>query len=123
MKLSTLAQTFAVCRLDANNAIPSWVLQSPFFSIGKTNDELSIVCEQKLVPDGIKCERDWRAFKVEGPLDFGLTGILTSIANPLAEAKISIFVISTFDTDYVMIRANDFERARLALVNAGFDFT
>jgi hypothetical protein len=112
LTLSILSEHFAVCRLEADARIPEWVMQEQhFFSITRTTDELSIVCRQAIVPDGIKVEKDWKALKVEGPLDFSLTGILASLANPLAEAKISIFAISTFDTDYVLIKSDNLERA------------
>jgi hypothetical protein len=122
MKLTVLDDTFAVARLTANSNVPSWALKGPFFSIGKTEDELSIVCRQNLIPGDVKMEKDWKIIKVEGPLDFGLTGILASIANPLAEAKISIFAISTFDTDYVMVKNENLVRALKALEGAGFVF-
>jgi hypothetical protein len=120
MRISVLNSTLAVCRLSSTNPIPVWATQGSFFSISKTDDELSIVCDQASVPDGVNAEREWIAFKVEGPLDFGLTGILASIANPLAQAKISIFAISTFETDYVLVKATTVEAASSALRSAGF---
>ncbi len=104
LTLAILPDTFAVCRFAADAPIPSWVTNGNFVSLTRTRDELSIVCAQRDVPDDIRCERDWRALKVEGPLDFALTGILASIAAPLADAGISIFAISTFDTDYVLVK-------------------
>jgi hypothetical protein len=80
------------------------------------------VCEQKNVPGDVKVESDWRAIKVSGPLDFALTGILASIANPLAAAKISIFAISTFDTDYVLVKSSKLDQAKRCLVDGGFRF-
>lgn len=120
MKLTVLNDTFAVARLKADSEIPTWGLKGSFFSIGKTKDELSIVCCQDFIPGDVKTEKGWKIFKVEGPLDFGLTGILASIANPLAEAKISIFAISTFDTDYVMVKAENLASASNVLKRAGF---
>lgn len=120
MKLTLFPHTYAVCKLSPLSPIPSWALSGSFFSISKTEDELSIVCDQSLVPADIKIEKDWRMFKVEGPLDFGLTGILASIANPLAQAKVSIFAISTFDTDYVLVKAHTLESACNSLKQAGF---
>lgn len=101
----------AVCRLGNNARIPSWATDGTFFSISKTDDELSIVCSEDKVPDYIKSEKNWRAFKVMGPLDFSLTGILASLTNPLAETKISIFAISTFDTDYLLVKDDNLEKA------------
>lgn len=120
MKLTLSPHVFAVCQLEASAEVPAWSLQGSFFSVSKSADELSIVCEQRNVPAHIKSEGDWRVFKVEGPLDFNLTGILASIAVPLAQAKVSIFAISTFDTDYVLVRGRDLDTANGSLKAAGF---
>ena len=120
MKITVLNGTYAVARLSGNHEIPTWATTGSFFSISKTPDELSVVCSQDLVPKVVKCETNWRVLKVEGPLDFGLTGILASIANPLADAGISIFALSTFDTDYVMVKADRLPSAEQALRDAGF---
>ena len=120
MKLTLSPHVFAVCQLEASTEIPAWSFQGSFFSVSKSADELSIVCEQRNVPAHIKSEKDWRVFKVEGPLDFNLTGILASIAVPLAQAKVSIFAISTFDTDYVLLRGRDLDAANGSLKAAGF---
>jgi len=111
LSLSVLPETLAVCRLEKDAQIPSWATNNPvFFSITRTRDELSIVCDQSVVPEDIQnVEKNWRALKVEGPLDFSLTGILASLAQPLAEAEISIFAISTFDTDYVLTKSENLE--------------
>lgn len=101
----------AVCRLVSGAPIPLWATNDSFFSITKTDDELSIVCSENNVPKNIKSEKDWRAIKVEGPLDFSLTGILSSLVSPLAEAKISIFAISTYDTDYILVRDDNLKKA------------
>lgn len=111
LSLSVLPQKLAVCRLGKGARIPAWAQGGGFFSITKTEDELSIVCAQERVPKKIKAEKEWRAFKVEGSLDFSLTGILASLANPLAKASISIFAISTFDTDYLLVKADKLQRA------------
>jgi hypothetical protein len=119
LTLSVLPDTFAICRFDPAAPIPSWVTQREFVSITRTRDELSIVCAQHAVPDGIRCERDWRALKVEGKLDFALTGILASLAAPLADAGISILAISTFDTDYLLVKEMHLSRAIQVLSAAG----
>jgi ribosomal protein S18 acetylase RimI-like enzyme len=116
MILEPMDQILAVCRFDAAATIPVWALQSSFFSISKIAGDLSITCAQADVPPGIKSEGDWRALKVKGPLDFALTGVLSSIAQPLAAAEISIFAISTFDTDYVLVKEENFERAIQILI-------
>ena len=112
MKLSLLPCTLAIVRLSASHHIPNWATEkSDFFSITKTKDELSVVCSEDMVPDGFKAEKRWKCLKVEGPLDFELTGILSSLAAPLAAAKIGIFVISTFDTDYLLVKKESLQRA------------
>ncbi len=119
LPLVVLKKSYAVCRLAATDAVPAWATGDEFLSITKTADELSVVCEEAKVPAGVKAEKSWRIFKVQGPLDFSLTGILNLMSVPLAEAKISIFVISTFDTDYLMVRGESFEAAKLVLRNTG----
>jgi hypothetical protein len=119
LTLSILPDLLAVCRLPAHEPIPAWTTRSTFFSITRTSDELSIVCDVQHVPPGIRCEQPWRAFKIEGPLPFELTGILLSVAAPLADAHISIFALATFDTDYVLVRDTQWEAAKTALSAAG----
>lgn len=109
---------YAVCKFSSGAPIPAWLdLSAEFINVVRTKDELSIVCKADQVPMDmlIPVEKPWRAFKVEGPLDFSLTGILSSIANPLADAGISIFAISTFDTDYILVKENKFEQAKTVL--------
>ena len=118
LTLSVLPETLAICRLDRETAIPVWTT-GKFVSITRTSDELSIVCDERAVPSGVKADRGWRALKIEGPLDLALTGVLASIAVPLAEAKINIFAISTFDTDYVLVKAEKLNRALGVLRSAG----
>ncbi len=108
----------AVCRLNNTDSIPQWALTSnDFFSITRTIDELSIVCSESVVPVTIKAERGWRVLKVMGPLDFSLVGILSSLISPLAKNNISIFALSTYDTDYVLIKKESFEKALEILDN------
>lgn len=122
MKLSILDSTLAVCKLDPNNKLPEWATKGSFYSITRTPEELSIVCDSSIVPEDVVSEKNWKAFKVQGPLDFGLTGILAAIANPLAQAKISIFAVSTFDTDYVLVKMENLARASDILKANGFLF-
>ena len=122
LRLAIFPDTLAVCRLAAGDAFPHWLPTHGFLSVTRTSDELSIVCPQDAVPAGIRSEPGWRALAVAGPLDFGLTGILASIAAPLAEAGISIFAISTFDTDYVLVKAERLNDAVEALRRAGHRF-
>lgn len=106
LTLSVLHSNFAVCRLLPESNIPDWATTADqeFIAITRTKEELSIVCDASLVPPPIQTEKTWRALKVEGPLDFSLTGILATLAQPLAVAKISIFAISTYDTDYILVK-------------------
>lgn len=119
LTLSILPETFAVCRLEAHAPIPDWTRASSFNSITRTRDELSIVCDERNVPQQVTGERGWRCLKLEGPFDFALVGILVSVVEPLARAAISVFAIATYDTDYVLIKAADLLRARQVLIEAG----
>ncbi len=120
LTLSLLSGRYAVCRFESNESIPVWATRSQFFTVTRTTDELSITCPEADVPRDIaKCERGWRAFKLHGPFDFGLTGILVSVLNPLAEAGVGIFAVSTFDTDYVLMKEENVEKAIEALRKIG----
>jgi hypothetical protein len=122
MKLVLLADLFAVCRLDPDAPLPAWVASgsSLLLSITRTPGELSIVCAQGSAPEDIHQERDWRCFMVEGPLDFSLTGVLSALLAPLAAAGVSIFALSTFDTDYLLVRAAQLDVAIESFSAAGY---
>lgn len=111
-KIIPLSLSLAICRLDSDQLIPNWAINSDFFSITKTADELSIVCNQSSVPDDIQHEKDWRCFKVVGPIHFSVVGVLADISDTLSTAQISIFAISTFDTDYILVKNENFESAK-----------
>jgi len=118
--MSTLAGQLAVFRLPGDAAVPEWAMQGAFSSITRTPHELSIVTSIAAVPaDAQRTSGPWTAFMVHGPLDFALTGILSRIATALARAGVSIFAISTYDTDYVLVPSEDAERARSALTSSG----
>ncbi len=119
LTLTVLPDILAICRLEPQAPIPAWGVNSRFSSITRTPIELSIVCPQASVPAGIPCEKDWRCLQVQGPLDFTLTGILASLSSVLAQAGISIFGISTFDTDYILVKQKKLESAIQALSAAG----
>ncbi len=119
LRLTLQPGRLAVCRLPSDADFPGWARPARLLALVRTADELSVVCEEGVVPPGIKMEPEWRAFRVEGLLDFALTGILASIASPLAVAGIAIFVISTFDTDYVLVKESDLTTAVLALAQVG----
>ena len=120
MRLSTLVAPVAVCRLAPDAAIPAWV-RGAFTSITRTADELSIVCDDDAVPPDVQAERGWRASKLEGPIPFEMTGVASALLAPLARAEISVFLISTYDTDYLLLRAETFARALEVLRGAGYE--
>jgi len=124
LTLSVLEGRFGVCRLETGSEIPAWVYRSIFFSVTQTPEELSVVCQESSIPAnilaGIRAERGWNCLKVEGPLVFGLTGILAGISKILVENEISIFAVSTYDTDYILVREADLEHAARALSEAGY---
>jgi hypothetical protein len=119
LRLVPLEGTFAVCRLAPDAPVPAWAVGGPFVSVTRTGEELSVVCRREAVPDGVRCERGWRSLRVAGQLDFSLVGGLSSLLGPLADAGVSVFVVSTFDTDYLLVKASDFERAVDVLRRAG----
>jgi hypothetical protein len=119
LSLVILRDLFAVCRLRADENIPDWALSGSFCSLTRTADELSIVCPQELVPEEVEAVRGWKSLKVEGKLDFNLVGILSSLTSSLAEVGISIFTISTYDTDYLFVKERDLDRGVAALRKAG----
>lgn len=121
LTLTTLDDRLAVCWLDPASEIPSWATAASLFSVTRTTDELSIVCPEEFVPAEVGCERGWRVFKLEGPFDFSLVGVLSSVAAPLAEAGVGIFAISTYDTDYVLVKENHLELAIAALRERGHE--
>jgi len=123
LKLSLLEEKFILHRLGADTPIPDAVLASPFFSITRTADELSIVLPEDVGLSGTRREAGWACIKVLGPLDFGLTGILADISRVLAEEEISIFAVSTFDTDYILIKQDSVSKAVTALEKAGYQFS
>jgi len=119
MQLRVLPDGYAVVRLQPGSELPSWVDRGPFRSVTRTDNEVSVVCRDRDVPDGESAERGWRVLELKGPLDFSLSGVVASLVVPLAEESIPIFVISTFETDYVLVRGADLDAASLTLAVAG----
>ncbi|HSB35962.1 MAG TPA: ACT domain-containing protein [Thermoanaerobaculia bacterium] len=117
--LTLLPGRFAICRLHPEAALPAWAEGGVFCSMTRTNDELSVVCEEAAVPEGITANRGWRMLKLLGPVPFEETGILAALASPLASAELSIFAISTYETDYVLVKEDAVEAALRALRGAG----
>jgi hypothetical protein len=120
--LQTLPQTLGVARLDPRDALPSWI-DGAFTSVTRTPEELSIVCDESAIPGGVRVERGWRALRVAGTIAFETTGVAAALVAPLAVAAISVFLVATFDTDYLLVKAGDFERAVAILRDAGHDVT
>jgi hypothetical protein len=122
VQLRTLPDSYAVVRLQPGSELPEWVDKGPFRSVTRTEHEVSVVCRDHDVPDGESVDRGWTVLEVKGPLDFSLTGVITSLVEPLAAAEITIFLISTFETDYILVRSTDLARAVDALEDAGHVF-
>ena len=112
LTLSVLPEKLGICHLAKNTPVPVWTENIRFCSITRTEEELSIVCPQDKIPTGVMVEKDWRAFKVEGPLGFVMTGIVSSLAKPMADEGISIFYISTYETDYLLVEDKNLEKAK-----------
>ena len=121
-QLNILENHFTIHRFPANHEIPNLVYGSQFYSISKTDEELSIVCNSTTQVNSEKSDTDWSCIKVEGPLNFSLTGILAKISTVLAKAEISIFAISTFDTDYILVKSEKLPFAKKALLKSGYTF-
>lgn len=121
--LTLLREGFAVCKMDPDALAPADLLEmdGPFVSVTRTADELSVVCPEDDVPAGaVQVERGFRAFRLEGPVPFTTIGVVSGLTRPLAEAGISVFVVSTFDTDYLLVKAEAAQRAARLLGRAGF---
>jgi uncharacterized protein len=121
LRLSVLGERLAVCRLDAGSAVPDWATTAPFSSITRTAGELSVVCPEERVPEGITCERGWRALMLEGPFEFGMIGLLSSVVGPLAESEVSVLAIATYETDYVLVQESQLDPATEALRERGHE--
>jgi hypothetical protein len=119
LELSLLPERFAISRLAADAPIPAWATQGPFFSVTRTGDELSIVTEISRVPVGVQSQPGWRVLKVHWPFVLSEIGVLAALTAPLAEAKISLFAVSTFDTDYLLLASETLPAAITGLERAG----
>ena len=119
MQLYALDELYAIVRLEPDADVPVWARTGHFWSITRSDSELSIVCPQEDVPPDASAERGWCALEVAGPLDFSLTGVVSSLVAPLADEEIPLFLISTFETDYLLVREPDLHRSVEALTSAG----
>jgi len=115
LTLSILNEKLGICSLGPHSSIPDWSGAEGFSAITRTSDELSIVCNQDNIPANVMAEKDWRAFKIETVLDISMTGIVASLANPLAKAGISIFYISTYKTNYLLVEQENLDKAIVVL--------
>ena len=125
LQLRWLPQELAICQLPPDAPIPEWARSSAFVSITRTPAELSVVCERSVLPETIpatKFDAPWKALRIEGPLDLNLIGIALQVLEPLAAAGISVFVISTFDTDYILVRGENVAKTTEALTASGHTF-
>jgi uncharacterized protein len=119
LKFRRLDGRFAVCRLAADAAVPDWSWGPGFGSVTRTDDELSVVCAADRVPAEIKAERSWVCFKLEGTFALSQVGILRSVIEPLAKGGVPVFAVSTYDTDYVLVKEEFASRAQALLCEAG----
>jgi hypothetical protein len=119
LALLGVAGRFAVCKLPPNSAVPAWATAGDVFSVTRTVEELSVVCRQEIVPSGTQTELGWRCLRVAGAMPFTLVGVLASLTGPMAAAGVGVFVVSTFDTDYMFIKDAEFQAAVAALRGAG----
>lgn len=124
LKLKVLDDDFCICRMEPCATLPAWITAGTFFSVTRTEEELSIVCSRNIIPEDARsqmvCEREWKCMKVEGPLDLSLTGILAHLSSTLADAGISIFAISTYDTDYLLVKEEKLHNAIIVLMSHGY---
>ena len=119
LELSLLPERFAISRLAPTAPLPAWATQGDFYSVTRTCDELSIVVEEFRVPAGTQSQTGWRVFKVHGPFLLSEVGVMASLTAPLADARISLFVVSTFDTDYLLVTQEQLASAIVTLDRAG----
>ena len=121
MELHVIGETFTLCQISDPTQVD---FTSPYYFLGRTDEELSLVCPTDRVPASATQREDgWRAFRIQGVLDFSLIGILSPIANILAENRIGIFAVSTFNTDYLLTKSEDFDRALSLLAQNGYRIT
>ena len=120
--LSVLSETFTIHKLSLDTSIPEGLLKNNFYSVSKTENELSLVCSEIIKVESLQSSKGWKCIKVRGPLDFNLTGILAGISDILTRGYISIYAISTFNTDYILVRTFDLSSAREKLRKAGYKF-
>jgi hypothetical protein len=117
--LEILPESFVICRFPSDAPLPVWWETLPFCSISRTDDELSIICVEQTVPEDVACSRGWMAFKVRGPFAIDAIGVLAALTRPLADSNISIMAVSTYDTDYILVKRESLDGAIAAFEAAG----
>lgn len=122
LTLTVVPGSFAICRLDGGEVFPGWARSGAFVSVTRTDDELSVVCPEGNVPADVIHEGGRTCLKVEGPLDLSMTGVLSSLTGPLSAAGVSVFAVSTYDTDYLLVRVEDLELVISVLTAQGHTF-
>jgi hypothetical protein len=118
--VKVLPEPMAIARLAADAVSPKWAEQAGFSCVFRTDDSLTVICAQAFIPEDVRSDRDWLCLEVEGPLDLSLTGVLASLTGPLAQAGIPVFALSSFETDFILVREEHLSPARLALERAGY---
>ena len=116
----TLPGRLAVCRLDPGDKAPGWAASGALVSVTRTGEELSVVCSEVAVPDGVQCEKGWRCLRIRGPLAFSEVDVLSSLIAPLAKAGIPVFVVSTYDTDNILVKEERLPAAQAILAAEGY---
>jgi uncharacterized protein len=112
---------YSICKFKTDSVLPGWIYQSDFYSITRTSDELSVVtCQNDSASDDIPCSNEWRILKVVGPLDFSLVGVIADISVILKDNDISIFTVSTYDTDYILVKEKDLRKSIDALIENNY---
>lgn len=120
LTIIVLPGEYAMCRMEPGSSFPSWALLSAFYTVSKSEHELSIVCEASLVPPSVECSKEWRLLKIAAILDLNLTGITAQFSTALANAGVNLCVIATYDTDYILVPQQKLATAIMALQEAGF---
>ena len=123
LQLSLLKDKYGICTLPNTAPIPDWALTQSLASITRTEKELTIVCRREILPSQYQSDLNWRCFKIDGSFDLNQIGVIASISSPLADAGISIYVISTYDTDYFLIQEQNLEQTISVLSDIGHNIT
>ena len=119
LELSILADGYAVCRMAKEAVIPAWFNDAAWSSVTRTADELSVICRESVVPPSVPCERGWRVLAVKGPFPFDTIGVLANLSGVLARVGVPLLAVSTYDTDYLLVKEERLPKAVEALIDAG----